>query len=304
MNRNIAILGLTLVALPVTTFAQSAGEGFRASGTFGISYVDPAGSDGRVFLLSDADFGMTFGAFGADLSVIAAKSDSFLDDGKIMGGVSYTFGNDSRVVVGMPRSGYDTFGKFNIGQTSRYLGVVIPLTDKSNFSLIGPGFTSLDGFGVRYDSATDGALKFSASYLYDRDYEVSGIGGSGEFETGGATFSGGLEYLDNGDDTLTQVKLKAEGTLNLFTWGVAGSYTDASFGAQQSYLEGSILWQPIDQLDVTGFVAQIDGNIVGSDNMLSGVGGKYFFAKGANVGAAAVHSDAGTGYEISVGLDF
>jgi hypothetical protein len=122
--------------------------------------------------------------------------------------------------------------------------------------------------------------------------------------TGGSTFSGGLEYLDDGSDTLTQVKLKAEGTLNLFTWGIAGSYTDASFGAHQSYLEGSILWEPIDQLDITGFVAQLDGNITVADDMLSGVGGKYFLAKGANVGAAAVHSDAGTGYEVSVGLDF
>jgi hypothetical protein len=289
---------LVAAFLPFSALAQSAGDGFRANGYFAIGYVD-FGSLSEAFIFANADLGMSFGAIGADLSILSAESNLF-GDTKIMGGVSYTFGNGSMVVAGMPRSGFDRYGRFNVSDTSHYLDASVPLTDKSYFSQIGG---PLDGIGLRYDSADDGALKFSVSYLHDRGDNVDGIGGSASFETGALVFAGGLEYLDDGSATATQIKATAELQTDVWTFSGGASHVDASFGTQQTYLEAAAGFELTDNIAFAGFIGRYEGNVVGDANAY-GLGGKYYFDRGANVGASALNIDGDTGFELSVGLDF
>ena len=302
MNRGKILLGLALAALPGTTLAQSAGDGFKAKGYISLAYLDFSNGSSDFAILGDGDFGVSFGAFGADFSVITYETDG---DGetKVFGGLSYTFGNEASVVVGSPRSAFDRYGKFNIGDTSRYYGTTWSGSDKSLFSDVGMNASvSHRPYGVRFDSRTDDSLRYSVSLLYEDQNEEYALGGSVEFVNGPTTYSGGLEYITDGSGSgVTQTKLMIEQELNVFTFGGAASYLDDG-SDQVSYLEGSVVWEPVDMVDVTGFAAWTD--TLGNNQMLYGVGGKYFFDRGANVGASATHTEDNTLYEFSVGLDF
>ena len=301
MNRGKILLGLALAALPGTTLAQSAGDGFKANGYVSIAYLDFSDGLSDFAILGDGDFGVSFGAFGADFSLITYETDGE-GDTKFFGGLSYTFGNEATLVVGMPRSAYDRYGKFNAGDTSRYVGTVLPVADKSIFSGVAPIYTYIETpLGVRYDSRSDDSLRYSVSLLRERENDYYALGGSIEYVNGPTTYAGGIEYLTSGSDETRQIKMMVEQEFNVFTFGGGASYfsTDTE---DFKYMEGSVLWEPVDVVDVSGFVARSD--IYGSTQTLYGVGGKYFFDRGANVGAAAVHSEDNTLYEFSVGLDF
>ena len=300
MNRGKILLGLALAALPATSFAQTVGNGFTADGYMALAYLDFPESSGEFAILGDVDASLSFGAFGIDLSVVTFETDGY-GNTEFFGGLSYMFGNQGKIVVGMPRSAYDRYGKFNIGDTSRYAGTVMPFTDKSIHTPVSSILAINKSVGVRYDSRTDDSLKYSVSYLHERDLGLNSLGGSVSFTNGPTTYAGGLEYTTDGSVDLTQAKVMIEQEFNVFTFGGAASLTDLN-GTQLNYIEGSVVWEPVDVVDITGFIARSD--VFGTSQNYYGFGGKYSFEQGPNVGASAVRVDSETLYEFSVGLDF
>jgi hypothetical protein len=282
------------------------GPNWTTSGFLGIAVVgrEGAGSTHGLFL-ADVDAAYSFGTLSAELSMTSIHGrDYFGSETTVMGGLGYNFGNGSILYAGLPRSGYDRFGRFAIGDTSRYLGLFVAVTDKSPTSNVSTRGPKREGYGLRYDSAPDAPLAFSVSVLRDADYDATFVGSSGEYRMGPTTLAGGLEYTDETSGNATQAKFIAETRFELWGFGGGLSYYDKDGGLQQTYGELSVVYSPTDHVDLTAYAAKIDDNLAAGGLETYGLGARYVFGNGADIGASMSNFDSDRLFEISASIDF
>jgi hypothetical protein len=302
-----SLAAVAVLALGAPVSAQVAlGPEWTTQGFLGVAVVNrefASSTDG--LFLADVDAAYSFGTISAEISMASIHGHGYFgSETTVMGGIGYNFGNGSILYAGMPRSGYDRFGRFGIGETSRYLGLFLAVTDKSPTSNVSTRGPKREGYGLRYDSASDAPLAFSVSALRDADYDSTFVGGSGQYKMGATTLTGGLEMTQEASGDAVQAKFLAETRMNLWTFGGGVSHYDHDGSLQQTYGELSLVYRPTTYVDLTAYAGTVDDNLGGGGLQTYGLGARYVFGSGADIGASMSKFDNSKVFEISASIDF
>jgi hypothetical protein len=302
---SLAAVAVLTLAGPVSAQVVLGPE-WTTQGFLGIAVVNREGaSSTHGLFLSDVDASYSFGTISAEISMTSIHGqDYFGSETTVMGGIGYNFGNGSTLYAGMPRSGYDRFGRFGIGDTSRYLGLFLAVTDKSPTSNVSTRGPKREGYGLRYDSSPDSPLAYSVSVLRDSDYDATFVGGSGEYKMGATTLTGGLEMTQEATGDAVQAKFLAETRLEFWTFGGGVSHYDNDGALEQTYGELSVVYSPTTHVDLSAYAGSVDDNLGGGGLQTYGVGARYVFGSGADIGASMSKFDDNKVLEISASIDF
>jgi hypothetical protein len=252
------------------------------------------GADG--FLVGDATlrFAPAFaGRFGAELGVYG-RADALDTPHETYGVLTYDFGSDARIAVGVPRPAYDGFAVSALEFAFPSLGVDRAGATRSA-ATHGAMFANWLPYGVSFTNRTEN-FRYAIS-LHDAsnvDTTVASLG----FETdlGNWQLSGALEVAW-GTSTEVSGKLQARGQIGAVSTGV-GYYSPGIVGGSD-LVEAFATVKPTDRLTLTAVVqVPTDGT-----SATGGIAARYGITD-ATALSVGVMTDAGADAAFNAMVDF
>jgi len=276
--------------------AQSFPDWVSASGRIAFGVTDRLpGAD--VFLAGDVQLRFApqiFGRFGAELGMFG-RADALDTPHETYGAITYDFGENGRVSVGVPRPAFDGFAVSALEKSFPALGVDRAATTRSAVTH-GAMFANWLPFGVTFANQTD-TLRYAVS-LHDVgrvDTTVASLGAATDI--GDWQISGALE-VTFGTSTEVSGKIQAKGQVGAVNVG-AGYYVPGIFGSSDM-VEVFADFSPIDRVTISG-VVQLPTD--GATDPTGGIAMRYDLTAQSAI-SLGVASDAGSGAVLSTFLNW
>lgn len=282
---------------PIFAPAQSL-SGLTASGTVEIEYLNQDNSDATVLF---GDVNLSFGpdvgqtGLGFDLGLYAIDTDNLSSETAIFAAVTYrtSYGKFS---FGIPHAAANGFSRMPVVGGVQLISV---LQDVYTDGTVENVYLLSDDtpIGLRYDGEY-GALNTALTYHHFSDFDVNVFNAAASYDTGRFFAAGSYEIVE-GAASSNQSSLHVEigAAADLYEAGIG--YTAGSNLVEDAFM-GWATYRPIENLDVTASVLDIDGV-----DSLFGLSGTYTVRGGAYVQAGVVDSSGSDAiWDISLGYGF
>ena len=274
-----------------TVQAGGFGEDFSTEGSFFLGLTDRTpGAD--VFAVGNATARLSFGRIGGELGVYG-RADALDTPHETYGALTYRFGDNGQIAVGVPRPAYDGFARSQLELAFPSLGIDRTQLTRSA-ATHGAMFANWLPYGVSLSNETAG-LRYGVSVHSASAPGATVVGVGAQTVLGDWSVSGAIEPVDGA----VSAKAQIERDLGNVRAGI-GFYAPQAAGLSD-LVEGYATFKPLDRIGLTTVVqVPVDGSAA-----TGGLSARYEFTDTTGI-SLGVATDAGSNavYNAFVGFEF